>query len=164
MKTLFLITISFVLFSGTFMDTKARGRNATREEQYQKTLDLIKSGDFLFEARRAYPQSGRPVDLTTNYGFIRMGDDTAEAHLPFFGRAYRAPYGEGGGIRFSSEIENVKISEDPEKLRISYNFEVRDQDFYQVTMNIGYNGDTSVHISSNNRSHIRYQGYISSGK
>jgi hypothetical protein len=164
MKTLFLITISTVLFYGAFIETRASDRNAAREEQYQKTVDLIQGGDFIFEAQRAFPQSGGPVDLTTNYGFIRMEDNKARAHLPFFGRAYRAPYGSGGGIRFSSEITNVRISEDPEKLRIRYIFEVRDHDFYQVTMNIGYNGDTSVNISSNNRSQIRYQGYVSPGK
>jgi hypothetical protein len=163
MKTLF-ITISIVLLSGAFIESKGSDRNATREEQYQKTVDLIKGGDFIFEARRAFPQSGPSVDLTTNYGYIKMEDKKAQAHLPFFGRAYRAPYGGGGGIRFSSEITNVRISEDPGRLRISYIFDVRDQDFYQVTMNIGYNGDTSVNISSNNRSQIRYQGHVSPGK
>jgi hypothetical protein len=60
-----------------------------------------------------------------------------------------------------SVAQNVTISEDPDKMRINYSFEVRDYDNYRVNMVIYYNGNTTVYLISNYRSTISYQGRIS---
>jgi hypothetical protein len=158
MKRIILFSITVVVLA--VISINAASDKSAREKEYRKMADLIERGDFTFEARRAYPRSGRTVDLTTNRGFIIISEETAEARLPFFGRAYNIPYGGNGGIRFSNEIENVEISKDPDKMRIRYSFEVRDRENFNVTMDIGYNGNASVNVISNNRSNISYQGYI----
>lgn len=154
--SLLLLTIS-LMFAG---QTNTIAQEKEKNEQFQNTVEIVENGNFIFTAQRAFPQGGRSVDLTTNYGFIEISDDTGEARLPFFGRAYSVPYGGNGGIRFSGAIENVELSKDQEKRRIRYSFEVRDRDYFRVNMDISRNGNTSVTITSNNRSQISYQGTI----
>jgi hypothetical protein len=161
MKNILIFSIIISLMSGFTFSAESRDKKETRQEQYKNIIELIESGDFIFEARRAYPQSGRPVDLTTNYGFLEISESTGKARLPFFGRAYNIPYGGRGGINFSGEIENIELSKNPDRMRVNYSFEVRDRDYYQVNMNIGYNGDATVFIISTNRGRISYHGKIS---
>lgn len=161
MKKIIIITITVSFFTGLLTSAVSPDRKESRQEQYNNIVELIESGDFIFEARRAYPQAGRTIDLTTNPGFIEISEKTGEARLPFFGRAYNIPYGGRGGIIFSGELENIELSENPDKMRVNYSFEVRDSEYYQVNMNIGYNGDASVVITSTNRAQISYHGHVS---
>ncbi len=43
---------------------------------------------------------------------------------------------------------------------VRYSFEVRDYDYYNVMIDINYNGNATVNVISNNRSSISYQGYL----
>lgn len=153
---IFSLTIS-LLFAG---QTNTIAQEKERNEQFQNTVEIIEQESFIFKAQRAFPQGGRSVDLTTNYGFIEISDDTGEARLPFFGRAYSIPYGGNGGIQFSGTIENVELSINQEKMRVNYSFEVRDRDYYMVNMEISHGGNAYVTIISNNRSQISYQGTV----
>ncbi|MFP4365754.1 MAG: DUF4251 domain-containing protein [Bacteroidales bacterium] len=153
---IFSLTIS-LLFAG---QTNTIAQDKERNEQFQNTVEIIEQESFIFKAQRAFPQGGRSVDLTTNYGFIEISDDSGEARLPFFGRAYSIPYGGNGGIQFSGTIENVELSRNQEKMRINYSFEVRDRDYYKVNMEISHDGNAYVTIISNNRSQISYQGTV----
>ncbi len=136
-------------------------KNQSKDEQYEEMRTLVESGEFVFEARRAFPQSGSSVDLTTHHAFIEFSDSTAKARLPFYGRAFHVKYGGPGGIRFDGPVESEEIIRKPERRKILYSFEVRDDDHYRVHMDIGYNGDARVSITSNNRSHISYLGSLS---
>lgn len=163
MQRLLILTFSVAFLTGAVINAAAKetqSKTENRQGQYQETLELVERGDFIFKARRAFPTGGRSIDLTTNYGFIEVSDSMAEAGLPFFGRAYNIRYGGRGGIRFSSNIVNLDISKNPDKMRIRYSFEVKDDDYYKVSMDIGYDGGASVSIISNKRSHIRYQGNL----
>ncbi|MGF1587011.1 MAG: DUF4251 domain-containing protein [Bacteroidales bacterium] len=161
MKKIMIITIIVSFLTGLLTSAASPDRKESRQEQYNNIVELIENGDFIFKARRAYPQTGSPIDLTTNPGLIEISEKTGEARLPFFGRAYNIPYGGRGGITFSGELKNVEVSENPDRMRVSYSFEVRDREYYQVNMNIGYNGDASVIIMSNNRAQISYHGHVS---
>jgi hypothetical protein len=161
MKKILLFTIILSLSSVLISSAIPRDRKEARQEQYHNTIELVESGEFIFEARRAYPQAGGPVDLTTNRGFIEVSETTGEARLPFFGRAYNIPYGGRGGINFSGEKENIEISKNHDRMKVNYSFGVRDRDYYQVQMNISYNGDAYVIITSTNRARISYHGHIS---
>ncbi len=161
MKRLLLISFTLVFLSGAADNTAGRDKHNNRLNEYKNTLEIVEEGNFLFEALRAFPVGGSPVYLTSNYGFIEISDNTGEAGLPFFGRIYNIRDGRAGNIKFTGEMENLNVSKNPDKLRIRYSFEVRDDDNYKVIMDIGYNGDAMVSILTNNRSHISYQGDIS---
>lgn len=139
-----------------------KSREEKRQTQFAETVKLTESGNFIFEADRALPQSGAPVDLTTNYGFLKIKEDsTAVADLPFFGRAYSVDYGGNGGIEFSGKMEELEYSKNSEKKTISYSFKVKDDDYFRISFDISYSGDASLNVISQNRSSIRYYGDIS---
>ncbi len=164
MRYLVIIFLVFVFLCGNVtalqaQDKKTRGEK--RQQEFEKTQKLIESRDFIFEADRAFPQSGPPIDLTTNYGFLKVKDDsTVVGDLPFFGRAYRVDYGGDGGIKFSGKMEELDCSINLKKHRISYSFKVKDDDFFQISLDISYDGDASLNVISQNRNTIRYLGDI----
>ncbi len=162
MKRLLIVTFVIGFLAVIIINSAGQEKQNRKEknwEQYRKTEEMVEGGDFLFEAQYAFPYYGRNNYLTNSY-FIRISEDTAVANLPFFGTTYNAKYGGNGGIKFSGDIENVKYSKIPEKMRIRYSFEVRDYDLYNVMIDINYNGNATVRIISKNRSHMSYQGYL----
>jgi hypothetical protein len=161
MKRLLLISFTVALLAGAAVDTAGSDKYNNRLDGYKNTLEIVEEGNFLFRAQRAFPVGGSPVYLTSNYGYIEISGSTSEAGLPFFGRIYNIRDGRAGNIEFTGVMENLNVAENPDKLRIRYSFEVRDDDNYKVIMDIGYNGDAMVSILTNNRSHISYQGDIS---
>ncbi|MBK3519057.1 DUF4251 domain-containing protein [Carboxylicivirga marina] len=142
---------------------KKKSKKEKKLEQFAETKKLIDSKDFIFVPDRAFPQGGRSIDLTTNYGFIKIMGSETEGDMPFFGRGYTVPYGGDGGIKFDkTELLNEKIEINEKKMRISYSFEARgENDTFRISMDFSYNGNASVNVISNNRSHISYNGDIS---
>ncbi len=163
MRRILIIILSLTFLSGLNVSVFAdeQEEKEKRQKQYEEILALVKSGQFIFEAKRAFPHSGPSIDLTTNYGYLKVTDSVATADLPYFGRAYNVAYGGKGGINFSGKANEIKISESPEKMRIQYSFEVKDRDVFKIMMEIGYDGDTSLSVISNDRASIRYSGKIS---
>jgi hypothetical protein len=139
---------------------KKKSKQEKRDEAFKETIRLVESEQFIYVPDRAFPQGYRSIDLTSNYGFIKILGDKAEADMPFFGRGFQPNYGGNGGIKFDGEITNKKIELNEKKRMISYSFEVKDKDHFRINMEIGYSGGASVSVTSNNRSHISYQGDI----
>ena len=157
-----VVTLFFVLLIVSFsFKLEAQDDHGTKDEQFQEIATMIEDGGFVFEAQLAFPQGGSSVDLTTHTAFMTFSDSTVKARLPFYGRAYQVDYGERGGIRFEGDPQNQEVKKNPGKRKILYTFEVRDNDLYQVTMDVGYSGDVRVSVTSNNRSHISYWGTLS---
>ncbi|WP_430809386.1 MULTISPECIES: DUF4251 domain-containing protein [unclassified Carboxylicivirga] len=142
---------------------KKKDKKERRLEQFAETQKMINNKQFIFVPDRAYPQGGRSIDLTTNYGFIKIMGTESAGDMPFFGRGYSVPYGGDSGIKYEkTSIEKEKTELNEKKMRISYSFEAQgENDRFRIRMDIGYNGGTSVHITSNNRSQISYNGKVS---
>src|SRR5436853_6656541 len=63
---------------------------------------IIESKTYTFIAQTAQPTAGRLRELTTTYQ-LDVNNDSVNADLPYFGRAYSAPIDPSqGGIRFTS--------------------------------------------------------------
>ncbi len=164
MKRLLALIFAIAFAPGTLTDAVSGEMQINSEDgrkgQYQEIADLVEEGNFIFRARRAFPQIGGSIDLTGHHGVIEFSENHAKSALPFFGRAYTPQYGAPGGIRFNGEMDNLEISRDPERMRIRCSFEVRDIDHYRVSMDISSDGRATVSITSNNRSPMRYEGNI----
>lgn len=158
-----LLLSSVLLLSSGETFAQKKSKKERRTEQFTETQKLFNSKQFIFVADRAFPQGGRSIDLTTNYGFIKIMDSETVGDLPFFGRGYTIPYGGDGGIKFEmTNIENEKVEINESKMRILYSFEAKSKDdVYRINMDIGYGGGTSVSVTSNNRSFISYNGQVS---
>lgn len=168
MKTQAIILIVFMLLftEGIQAQRKNKAEQEIKIEQQFKALqDLIRSNHFQVTIDRVYPMNGADLTRFNPEGTITVTDSTAKGKLPYFGRAYTLPYGEGGGIEFDGLIKKreVKIIEKKRKSSILYQFHVAGQnDVYRITIQSFPGGTCSVSINSNNRRNISYSGKIES--
>lgn len=167
MKTMYLLIMLLPLAfiqSAEAQKLSKEEKAAKQAEEWEGTRQLLESRRFCIEINQAHPQSGRDVSRFNPRGKITVNDSIAKGYLPFFGRAYRLPYGEGGGIEFDAPMQEVKsgVWEKRRNRKISFDFKVPGKDdFYQIFIEStgGYN--CSVTLFSNNRTQISYSGTIS---
>jgi len=152
-----LILLSIAL-TGKGQDEKSQ----KKQDNYNKVLAVIESGKFEYVARKANPQGGRQIDLTTNPNFLRIKVNTGEAHLPYFGRSFSAGYGTGGGgIEFNGEFMEYNVEKNDTKFRVEIKFKIKgDSDTYKGTLSLNGLENASLSISSNNKQVISYYGDI----
>ena len=127
------------------------------------TKNIVESKNFVFRAQTMSPAKGAVQHLTTNdYDLVVVGDSVI-AFLPYFGRAYSAPIGSEGGIKFASARSNYKMKQKKNKWEIS--IEPGDvEDVQQLFLDVFENGRASLRITSINRQPISFNGYLVEGK
>lgn len=166
MKTqgIILIAIMLLFTGGIQAQRKNKAEQSTKiEQQFKELQALIGTNRFQVTIDRVYPMNGADLTRFNPDGTITVTDSTAQGKLPYFGRAYTLPYGEGGGIEFDGTIKerNVKTIEKKRKSSVLYQFNVAGQnDIYRITIEAFPGGTCSVSINSNNRRHISYSGKI----
>lgn len=97
-------------------------------------------------------------------GKFVITDSVAKGTLPFFGRAYSLPYGEGGGIEFDGVMKDQSLKiEHKKKRKILFTVFLSPPktNTYQISMEISGGGNCSVNLNSNNRAQISYSGTVS---
>jgi len=120
--------------------------------------NFINSKEFVFKAQTVLPMSGASRQLTSEYDVKFLGDSIV-AYLPYFGRAYSAGYGEGGGIDFTSTKFEYKIQQRKKGWDIS--IKPGDaKDVQQLNLTVSENGYATLQVTSNNRQPISFNGYI----
>lgn len=155
-----LVSFCFAGYSQEELSRKEK-REANRDTAFIKLVSLVESGEYMFDARRASPQTGQAIDLTTHHAEFDIKNDSASGFLPFFGRAYTSDYGGSGGIEFSNTVENYKVEKDGGKRRIRINFEVQgESDRYTISIDISGSESASVVVISNKRAAINYSGTV----
>ena len=71
MKALFLtLLICFLtVFTSIAQNSKKEEKNKKKEEQYQQVIALVESMKYNFIGRKAIPQKGPQIDLTTRQNY-----------------------------------------------------------------------------------------------
>lgn len=163
-QTILLIAFMLLLTGGLQAQRKNKaGRDARIEQEFKDLQSLIRSNRFQIAIDRVYPMNGADLTRFNPEGTITVTDTTAKGKLPYFGRAYTLPSGEGGGIEFDNTIEKlqVKIIEKKRKSSVLCQFNVAGQnDIYRIMIEAFPGGTCSVSINSNNRRNISYSGKI----
>jgi hypothetical protein len=167
LKSISIFILIFSLFiSPSFSQEKSK--RELRKEQKEKekvekekqTEALIEAKSFMFIAKRALPTGARSIDLTGDNYFVKFESNLIESVLPFFGRAFAgAGFGNDNGMRFKGEPKTFKIK----KAKKNYEIEavVEDNnDTYNLTLTVSFQGSASLFITSNNRNSISYQGQL----
>lgn len=156
MKTIrFILLLGMVFFCGSQFLNAQNGKS----EKAQEVRDLIESGAFNIDVNRAIPLSGRSVVLTSTYG-LEIKGDSIYANLPYYGRAYSAPYGGGGGLNFDKPLTDYKVKFDKKK-KATIRFSTRsDDDRYEFTIQVFSNGKASVFVQPTNKQSITYDGEL----
>lgn len=154
LRLFFLMGIAFCIGGQSLFAQSKREKQEQKEKEVKERID---SGRFTIEVNRALPTGGRSVNLTTLYS-LEMRGDSVVSYLPYYGRAYSAPYGGGGGLIFTKPITGLE-SAYSKKGVAQLKFETRtDDDTYRFDIKIYPNGSASLHVIPTNKQGITYQG------
>lgn len=156
-KTFF--TAAVILFACPFLSSASGSE--TIADDFEGTAALIESGNFQFTVRSASPTGGRTVQITSSY-VMKASEGIYEAHLPYFGRVYSGGYGDGGSVEFKGEPEDLEITRNDKRERISLKFSIRTvSEKYDIKLEVGKSGYGNLIVSSPKRQTISYKGLIS---
>jgi hypothetical protein len=168
MKTNILMTIAFLIFvltagysQNTDKDIKAADKVEKKIELQKLIENLIDSKQFVFIANRALPMGGASIDLTTNSNYVKFNPDYIDSYMPFFGEAYSVDYNVDTGVKFEGKPEMFTIK----RLKKNRGYDILTKvslvrDTYDLRLEVGLEGNSTLTISSFNRSTISYNGQI----
>ena len=84
MKLKVILCFVFILMMNSVFAQEKVSKKEKKRVQYKETLNLINSGEFIFEANKALEHGGRTISLTSNPNFLIISEENVEADLPFF--------------------------------------------------------------------------------
>lgn len=167
LKLIIIPVIVIVLFPGNILCQKPtrydkkKKKEEERDRGYEEMKKLAHTGLYYFTGHRAHPLGDSPVDLTTQYNYLRVKHYDVEAYLPFFGRSYKAPDNGRPGIDISGKLKNIVITERDSKRRVIIEFEIREaSENFDILIEIEPGGTARLSLNSGRRSSIRYDGII----
>lgn len=141
----------------------AQTKKEKREQKEKEVKELIESKRFTINVDRAIPMGGRSLNLTSPYS-LEMRGDSAISYLPYFGRAYTAPYGGGDGLRFEKSITDYQTSFN-KKGTAQIQFRTRtDDDTYTFNVQVFSNGSATINVTPVNKQNITFYGELASKK
>ena len=166
MKRLVFISLfallPFLLFAqNQKSNTRKENRAAKRAKIEKRVKNTIESGSYQFIVRTANPLSGPSITLTSDYE-IKINGDSVYSHLPYFGEAYRAQFGNtDGGVKFHDIHYNFeqKFNEQSEYYEIKFEV-IRPNDSYKIYLSISASGYGNLKIISESRQAISYDGIL----
>jgi len=133
-------------------------RQLTVDQQYQ-LKEAIGNRDFKVDVNRAYPLSGRSINLTSPYALTVKGD-SIKSYLPYFGRAYSIPYGGGEGLNFEGKINNYTVESGKKNATVITMDITSSDDRINYVVQIYPNGVASIYVTPQNRQAISFDGEV----
>ena len=161
-KFLLCVIILSTMITTGFSQEKTR-RELKEEKKYEKQKQIeamVNAKEFVFVARTALPSGMRSVNLTTNTNFVKFQPEMIDSFMPYFGRGYSGiGYGSDTGLKFKEKPEVFNIVMKKKAFQIDATVKTTN-DVFRLSLSVGFEGGTSLSITSNNRSTISYQGDI----
>ena len=158
-KMLLPLMAAVLLVSGCgILSGETKEEKAAREaREAQMVVQGIENGNFTIDIDRMYPIRGTSQHVT-NYS-VSVKDGELNSHLPYFGQAWRVPYGGGHGLTFKAPVGtyNVMNRNDGYEVRI---YVKTDEDQHIYTLTVFPNGRASLDVQSQNRERISYGGMM----
>jgi type II secretory pathway pseudopilin PulG len=159
MKKLIFITLSLIalLLLSSFSGKEKK------EKENTDYFALIETQQYTFDAESITSARGGQRSLS-DYS-LTVDGDSAEAYLPYVGRAYSGSYGGDGPINFNAEVQEykteLKVKKKEKNNQTLISFKVKgDKDTYTCTLSVGKSGYANLTIVSSNRQSISYNGRV----
>jgi Domain of unknown function (DUF4251) len=157
--SIFLFAVSLtaaVHTHATAQDTKAE-KTLKKDSAIKKAVE---TRHFTFTAESATPMGGSMRQLYTSYDLTIKGD-TVKAYLPYFGRAYTAPYDPSeGGIQFT-EVNPAYLITNRKNGGWDISIKTKStQGVTQLALTAFENGSASLMVTNTNRQPISFEGHI----
>jgi hypothetical protein len=157
MKTKFFVIIGSLMLAGFVFGQNKQPSKA--DIKAAKVESLVQSGLYEIIVNQVHPISGQVRHLTSHYS-ARFSGDSAYVYLPYFGRAYSAPYGGDGGINLTTIMDSYKVVSKKGK-SFSIDFTAKGaNDIYRFSIEVWANARASIHVTCNNRQAISYLGEL----
>jgi len=161
------ITISAILFfvlifNGFSQEKSKKQIKEERKIEQQKQIEaMINAKEFVFVGRTALPTGYNSVNLATNPNYVKFHPEMIESYMPYFGRAYSGVgYGGDQGLKFEGKPEPYTFKKEKKNFQVEAKVK-GGNDLFTISLYVGFEGDATLTIASNNRSSISYQGEIS---
>lgn len=149
--------IGFLIGGQSLFASEAKKRE--KEALRQQVKELVESNAFTIDVDRALPMGGRSINLTGSYT-LELRHDSALVYLPYYGRAYIAPIGGGGGIEANDLMEDFVLDND-KKGNIEMEFKVSGEgDRYRFIVTIYTNGKATIRVTPQNKQGISFHGEL----
>ena len=159
MKAFNLLAVMMMAVTLGFISSCASSNAVLKSERAQAVKKQIESRQYTIEVNRVIPMGGRARELTPTYALSIKGD-TINSYLPYFGVAYSVPYGGGQGLIFEASITDYSVNFDA-KGTADISIRTRSkEDNYVYQIKIFENGNTTIHVTPNNRQAISYYGNV----
>jgi hypothetical protein len=165
MKAKFSILALLFTFLSIIGFSQEKSKKQIKEEKKIEAMKqveaLINAKEFVFSAKTALPTGFRSVNLSSNTYDVRYNPELIKSELPFYGRAYSGVgFGNDTGMKFEGKPEEFAVTKG--KKNYSVKAVVKGgNDRYTLSLSVGFEGDATLSITSNNRSSISYHGEIS---
>ena len=158
MKTIGVFILGTLLL--VFSSFQPSDRKEKKLQKEKDMIQLIELGHFRFIARNAKSSIGNFNNLSINYDLV-FDSLKIKAYLPYYGRAYSAPYGGDGGVKFDLTAEEIDKRWNKKKKMFYIKTEVSDsQDSYSLYLTASPSGYADLKINFRNRQTISYYGII----
>lgn len=153
LKIIFLLMLTIAT-----MDSYAQKKKKSIE--FEPVIkEMIEAKSYTIRVNTAFPNGWRSISLDSRYS-LQVKGDSVYCNMPYFGRAYRLPYGGGEGLIFDGLSSDYTIK-DGKKGSKEIKFAVRTmEDMYNFILTIFPNGSSSVKVFSNNKQSIDFSGDI----
>lgn len=162
MKNSLLKIMILLMVSGSLMAQSKKEKQQKKETQknlaFEATKSLIDSGNYMFDADRA----AGGISLATNTNRFIVKDGEVDIDLPYFGVVRGSGgYNSNPGITYKGVPGKYNVEYIDKKRRSIIKIGMRSgTEHHDITLTVGYSGQTSVSVISSARNSINYSGYL----
>lgn len=117
----------------------------------------IENRTFYIDVTRMVPSNENAKALTSSYS-VEIKENQIKSNLPYFGRAFSAPYGRSEGLIFDSTIKAYKVSQGKKGITLIELKTETSEDDYMYRIEIYPTGSTTINVSMQNRQAISFIG------
>ena len=137
----------------------AQSKQERKEQKERVVREIVDSGRIKIDVDRAVPMAGRSVNLSCPNS-LEIHGDSILSYLPYFGRAYSAPYGGGEGLTFKEvATEKEQTSEKKGSSEIKFRVKTK-EDVYMFRVEVYPNGSVTINVTPVNKQAITFYGDV----
>ena len=151
-----LLAVALAFGSCAALRETTQERHAREVREAQMVLENLQAGDFTIDITRMFPLRGSSRSVTGHS--VTVKDGVLYSGLPFFGQAWRVPYGGGHALNFQAPIRNYSLASHPKGGYVVTLYVKTDEDAPVYQFRIFENGSTSLDVQSGNRDRISFSG------
>ena len=157
-----LLAYIFITSAVVAQEITKKQEKAEQRKALQAAIEaLVTSKTFNFYPSTASAQGFRPVGISSEHNYVKFRSDSIASKLPFFGQTYGSiAFGGDNGLAFLGAADDFIVTVKKNNIRISVLVK-SEVNVYRLILTVRFSGNATLSVSSNNRSPVTYEGWIS---